>query len=182
MLVWRDLDEVVLPEAERKKRISEYIITVNTNKSAEKVDQVRAREVLKDSLKYLLLQDQLPFVFKVHDRLERPEFDADTVEQNVTKTKVHVSTEIGKKYHKIHMHAIVQIYHDTVIEMKLKEFRSMLQSEVETRSGGSFGAPYINVRFMKNSHGNALRYIKKDKYSSETLASGYFDDGKYVLY
>lgn len=125
---------------------SSFIITVNTNQNNEKYfDKLKfGWEYISNNLKEFLIY--------------KPKTDKDKEWSKIIDIKMNVTTEVGKKYGQVHLHAVVDISHRTWLRIDLPRL-----NEAFRRALGLSGIN-INVSVLRPNMDlqNALMYITKD--------------------
>lgn len=78
--------------------------------------------------------------------------------------KVDINSEIGEKFHRVHVHAFISITHDTLIQMDSKVLRQLLIQECQDEGVKNL---FIRVRYVPETD-LARLYIFKDPFVSTT--------------
>lgn len=152
----------VILNKEHKKKYSNYLITVNTQKSpADSISPEDRKEELVEALRTVLRD-----IFDHDTLVELVKFlvEGDSWFENVDDVDVHYAVSEGPKLHRIHAHAIVRIEHSSTINWDYRMFRKLIVEGLQFELMDTTISPHIDIKPFggRNPTRDAKDYILKD--------------------
>ncbi len=175
----RNLDNETAQVYERRTRYSEWLVTVNTNKTFEDEDQRRTISAAVIKAVDKVFTQEIPLAYRINPKEEREMYLRDTPAENIQKVKTLGASEVGQKYKKLHVHVVLSVKHNTNLEINMNAAHQRLKYWVNAYTRGVVSRPYMNIRFLRSSQGNAIDYIQKGQYrASDYDKRGWFNNNR----
>lgn len=156
-----------------KPHVSTWFITLNSNESAKTTFN---KEKISDKLVFILkelfvnLNKLRKFLVIRYEPYSSENFTVENLKNKVIFPDINgipksnkvlkYNTEVGKKYHRVHLHALYRIIHYTFLKIDLKKLQEETD-RINTKYGLFEHKVYINVKFVKSTLPLA-NYMTKD--------------------
>ncbi len=140
-------------EKKKKIHISKFLVLVNSNVAAKDVNSSNS---VADCLKKGIgkaLQEHGPQLYII-----RPPAKETYGPQTILDINVKMAAEIGSKYKRVHVHALVTVKHTTILQMDAKVLRQLLLNYCQDEAIKNL---FVRIKFIPVSD-FAEMYLEKD--------------------
>lgn len=142
-----------VPSADAKKvHISKFLVLVNSNVKTDKEEDIqRISTCLKTGFKDAIKNHETE-IFKIKDGAE-----GKWSKENIFSIGTEMVTEVGSKEKRVHLHALVTVKHNTLVQMNAKGIRTLLEEKCQD---DAIKRLFVRIRFVPVSDFAEL-YLRK---------------------
>jgi hypothetical protein len=75
---------------------------------------------------------------------------------NLDETVIEPQIEVGKKFHKVHSHSLINIPHDTILQLDRLSIEKYLEEMLDLKE------LHINIRYIRDNSFTLKKYLEKN--------------------
>jgi hypothetical protein len=75
---------------------------------------------------------------------------------NLDETVIEPQIEVGKKFHKVHSHSLINIPHDTILQLDRLSIKKYLEEMLDLKE------LHINIKYICDNSFTLKKYLEKD--------------------